>query len=536
MYIVSVDVGTTVLKACLFEFDAFCSLVSEAEAKYELYSTNDGGSEQDHEAWWQALCRATGEVVAKSGIDPADVAGFSVCAQMLGLILPDRDGVPVRRPMNYLDQRAREQWRKGICSGFRLGGYNVRKTLTSLLLTKSAPLDVKDTLWRYKWVQENEPESFAKACKWVDVKDYLNGRCTGSFVTTEDVAYVTMLYENAHGKKNFSPRLLKLFGVREEHMPKVIRSTDVVGYLTPTAAAQMGLAAGTPVFGGGGDASCIPLGSGHTQPGTTHVYIGTSGWVSTVCKKQYMDPFNRIATIYGAEEGRFNYHAEMNTAGKCYEWVRNNIVMDGIGLYSNDSDGTSPGEDIDLYDRLSRIVEQTPIGSGGVIFAPWLAGERCPISTSYPCGMYFNLSLETDKAALVRAVLEGICYHVRWMLERHEKKLPTSRSLRFVGGGALSPVVCQMLADITGKTVETVPWPQNAGAVGAAMIAAVGLGAIPDFDSANQYIPILCSYAPDPEAKAVYDQYYRVYKRLYPRNKKLFDSLHRVRGGDHERL
>lgn len=530
MYVVSVDVGTTNLKACLFEISSSCNLVSESSAEYRLYPMADGGMEQDHDEWWHALCRATREVITKSGINPEKIAGFSICAQMLGLVLVDQDGVPVHRPMNYMDQRAHKQWKQGIRSGFRIGGYNVRKTVAALLLSKSAPLDVRDPLWRYKWVEENEPENFARVFKWVDVKDYLNGRCTGNFVATEDTAFTTMLYENAKGKKNFSARLLKMFGVRESHMPKVIGSTDLVGYLKPEAAAEMGMVAGTAVFGGGGDASCIALGSGYTKPGMTHVYIGTSSWVSTVTVKQKLDPICMIASIYGAEEGRFNFHAEMNAAGKCYEWVRDHIALDNINLYSEYSDILKETHNINIYDRLSCIAQQAGIGCGGVIFAPWLAGERCPISEENPCGMYFNLSLRTDKASLIRAVLEGICYHIRWMSEKHQKTLPVSPVLRLVGGGALSPVVCQMLADITGKTVETTPFPQNAGAVGAAIISAVGLGAIPSIDAANEYVSVSDRYEPDMQANAVYEQYYQIYKRLYSANKKLIKKIHKIKG------
>lgn len=319
-------------------------------------------------------------------------------------------------------------------------------------------------------------------------------------------------------------------------MPKVIRSTDVVGYLTPQAAQEMGLAAGTPVFGGGGDASCIPLGSGHTQVGATHVYIGTSGWVSTVLEKQLLDPINMIAGICGAQEGRFCYHAEMKAAGKCFEWIRDHVVLDSLGIYDVDPDDQDFSRDIRNYAQLDQAAMKAEIGSGGVMFAPWLAGERCPISAADSCGMFINLSLKTDKAAIIRSVFEGVCYHLQWMLEKHEKTFPTSSVLRFVGGGSVSPVICQMLADITGKQVETIPWPQNAGAVGAAMISAVGLGIIPDFDSIKDYIPGDRVYTPNPQARALYAEYYQVYKALYPANKKLLDRLHAIRSLNHECL
>lgn len=526
MYVLSADVGTSKLKVCLFEIGSMLRLIAEAEDGYDIFISRDGGVEQDHEQWWGAMCRATRALIEKSGVDPKDIAGLSICAQMLGLVMVDRDGVLVRRPMNYLDSRAKAEWKRGIgrgASGFRLG-----RTLRSLLHTRTAPINVCDPLWKYKWIEANEPESFARTYKWLDVKDYLNMRCTGRAAATEDTAFTTMLYENSSKKKNFSARMMKLFGVNAEHMPEVIRSTDTVGYMSARSAQELGLAEGMPVFGGGGDASCIPIGSGYTQVGMTHVYIGTSGWVSTVCDKRPFDIINMIASLYGSEENKFNYHAEMNAAGKCYEWVRDHIALDEINLYSDNPLGANSERDIKAYNHLSQMTANSPIGADGVIFTPWLAGERCPFSSADPCGMFFNISLSTTKFDLIRSVLEGICYHLNWMIEKHGKKLPTSQTLRFVGGGSLSPEVCRILADVTGKTIETIPWPQNAGAVGAAVIAAVGLGAIPSFAEACNFIPIDRTYKPDPHAHELYKRYYKVFKSLYPANKRTFGRLHDI--------
>jgi xylulokinase len=178
-----------------------------------------------------------------------------------------------------------------------------------------------------------------------------------------------------------------------------------------------------------------------------------------------------------------------------------------------------------LYDYMTASIKDVPAGSGGVIFTPWLHGNRCPFEDPLSKGIFFNIGLETGKRYLIRAVLEGICYHKRWMLESQEKKVKTSDPIRFVGGGALSAVTSQILADILGRTIETVANPQNVGAVGAAAVVGVGLGLIPSFDNIKSFVPATNVYKPNPDNKAVYDRNFEVFKKLYKSNKENFHAL-----------
>ena len=183
-----------------------------------------------------------------------------------------------------------------------------------------------------------------------------------------------------------------------------------------------------------------------------------------------------------------------------------------------------------LYDYMSDTVAKVAPGSGGVVFTPWLHGNRCPFEDAAAAGMFFNLRLETGKAQMLRAVLEGICFHLRWMLEVQEKKTKTSDPIRFVGGGALSPVTCQMLADITGRTIETVENTKDVGTIGAAMLAAVGSGAFTSLSDAAKLVAVNGTYRPDPSTKAVYDRNFRVFRKLYAANKENFAILNRLEG------
>ena len=318
-----------------------------------------------------------------------------------------------------------------------------------------------------------------------------------------------------------------MLGVKFDHLPEIVSATDKVGGLREQQAAELGLRPGIPVFGGGGDASLIGVGAGAVEPGDTHIYCGTSGWVSTVVEKSIVDASAMIAAIVGADQGKFNYFAELETAGKCLEWVKDHLALDEINIYLKKEDVAASFETeyTSLYDYMTEIIDKVPAGSNGVIFTPWLHGNRCPFEDPNARGMFFNLSLETGKSDMIRAVIEGVCYHLRWFMEAEDKKVKSSETIRFVGGGALSYATSQILSDVLGKKVETVDKPQNVGAVGAAVTIAVGLGMINGFKDAKKLIPAIRTYTPNPANKAVYDKQYAVFKELYKANKKSFAAL-----------
>lgn len=529
-YVIAYDFGTTGVKSCLFDLDGSLRLVASAYRGYELYVLPGGGAEEDADEWWDAMCATTRELIARAGIAPESVTGLSFCSQMQGLVLVDEKGTALRRPMSYMDQRAQAQMRATQAHGLTVSGVNIIMLLKSLAATHAASTSVKDPLWKYKWVQECEPEVFSRVHKWLDVKEYLIGRCTGEFVMTPDSAYSTFLYDTRPGHEGWSHSLCKMYGVDVAHLPRVIACTDVAGTLTAQAAEELGLAPGTPVYGGGGDATMIGLGAGCTDVGETHVYSGTSGWVGTVTDKQVVDVVSMIAAILMPEKGRYNYFAEMETAGKCFEWVKDHLVLDEVNVYLEKIDVAQSKEAVyeSLYDYMSETVAKVAPGASGVIFTPWLHGNRCPFEAPEAAGMFFNIHLETGKAELLRAVLEGICFHLKWMLECEEKKIKTADTLRFVGGGALSEVTCQMLADITGRRVETVEATKDVGAIGAALLIAVGSGQLASFSEAKGLIRVKAAYEPDASNRAVYDKNYAVFKELYKSNKKNFARLNRL--------
>jgi len=315
-----------------------------------------------------------------------------------------------------------------------------------------------------------------------------------------------------------------------DHLPPVVRSIDIVGRLTARAASELGLVEGIPVFGGGGDASLIPLGAGCTELYDAHIYVGTSGWVEANVNVRKVDIPTFTGSILGAIPGEYVYIAEQETSGVCLQWVRDHLALDEIGMYldaHNVCESDKSAEYATLYDFLNKVIEETPAGCGGLVFTPWLHGNRSPAEDPYARGMFFNIGLGTGKRQMIRAVVEGVCFHTRWMLEALEKNVPHRPVLRFVGGGALSDVWCQIMADVTGRRIEVVEDAQNAGAAGAAIVCGVGLGLIKSFREAKALVPVRKTYEPRPDLKPVYDLNYSVFKDLYFRNRHLFRRLNR---------
>lgn len=550
MIILTYDVGTTGVKTCLYAFHGNTSapvspspddrphdspfqepfvLLDSSYASYHLKVLPNGGAEQDPEEWWQAICHTTRVLTARHREWADQIAGISFCAQAQSLVLVDEKARSIRKSMSYMDQRSGDIRMKYSGRPPRVAGASIPFVLSSLYHTGVFAGSDKDPVWKYLWVKEHEPELYSRVYKWLDVKDALVARMTGKFTMSRDSAFATLLLDRKKHTE-FSKALLKRLGIDPRHMPAIVDSAEEVGGLTLEAAGELDLAPGIPVFSGGSDAALIGVGAGCVSPGQAHIYMGTSGWASVVTDRPAVDAKAMIASVVGVQDGLYNYFAELETAGKCLEWVRDHLALDEINIYLRKMHVAEDPESVyeNLYDYLSDIIATVPDGSGGVLFTPWLHGNRSPFEDASARAMFFNIGLETGKSELLRSVIEGVCYHMRWFVETIRRKIPMENCVRFVGGGALSPVTARILANILQRPVETVSDPQNVGAVGAAMMVARGLDALPDLSGLRDLIPVSRVYQPDASKKAVHDRRFEVYKQLYRSNRALFRTLNRV--------
>jgi xylulokinase len=509
MKVIAYDVGTTGLKTCLFEIivgENIRFLAGEV-GEYSLTILENGGAEQDPDEWWQTVCQSTRNLIAHTGIDPEEIKGLAFCSQMQTVVLVDEEGNHLRPSMSCMDTRAQKQFEENMCRGLKVEGLNALKILRYLSITGAISASAKDPAWKYLWVKENEPELYSKIYKWIDAKEYLTFRATGNLKATKDDANLTFLFDVK--KSQWSESLCRMIGVDMDHLPEICEATDVVGGLKADSAQELGLLEGTPVFGGGGDVSLCQIGAGCVEVGDVNFYSGTSGWVCTTVDRMHLDIGNLVAGVIGADPETYNYIAELETAGKCIEWVKERLSH-------------TPMEE---YDELFEYIKDTPAGSNGIVFSPWMHGNRCPFEDSYARGVFFNVDVSSRGSDLIKSVIEGVCLHMRWMLEATEETFATSPVVRFTGGSSMSPMVCQILADVLGRELETIENPRYVGAMGAAGVMSVGLGLSDNIKEIKKIIRVTDKYSPIPENTAVYDKIYPTFKNLYFDNKKSFSAL-----------
>ncbi len=506
--VIAYDVGTTGLKTCLFRISADESvrfIAGEVDA-YELHVLENGGVEQDPDDWWAAMGRSTKKLLEKTGIPKEDIRGITFCSQFQTVVLVDEAGRPLRRAMSCMDARADRQFKNCMSTGIKVEGLDVFKVLKFLRITGAVSGSAKDPAWKYLWVKDNEPDLFQAAYKWLDAKEYLICRGTGVMKASRDDACCTFLYDVK--KDCWSKTLCDMLGVEMRHLPELCASTDQVGALLPQAAEELGLAPGTPVYSGGSDVSLCSVGAGCTEVGDVLVYSGTSGWVATTVDKLHLDLNNLIGALVGVDPHTYNYVAEVETSGKCMEWVKDRVDQMGMD-----------------YDQMIDYIKDTPAGANGVVFSPWMHGNRCPFDDANSRGVFFNLDIDTRGSDLMKAVIEGVCLHMRWLLECTETAFKTAPVVRFTGGSAISSHICQIMADVLGRDVETIENPRQVGAMGAAALMAVSLGMLDDIKDIKKIIQVTNVYHPIPENTAVYDKILPVFKDLYKNNKKAFAAL-----------
>jgi len=505
-YIVSYDVGTGGTKAILIDPQDL-RILGKAFVSYRVSHPRPDQAEQDPEDWWHAIGTSTKVLLESTSVNPQDISCLTFCTQMLGVLPMGSDGHPLRPAIIWLDSRAEEQARRVMR---RLLGPKAFAMVAGCAATG------KDVLPKWLWLREHAPQTFAKTTRFLDVGGYLLFRCTGRMVSDWTSASATGLFSLK--SKTWENLLFRVFGAPRDKMPALVRPDEQVGALTRDAAADLGLLAGTPVVAGAGDVPSSAVGSGAVGVGEGHASIGTSGWVGVITPGAPTGK-SGIAAIQSADPRYCLMVAEMETASACRDW------MAGC-FFPADSTEDSANE---LYALQDKEVESVPPGSENLIFTPWLCGERSPVADVSVRSSFINLSLHHKRPHFLRAVCEGVAYNVRWTIEILDRqfRLPLG-TLRVVGGGAKSLTWMQILADVTGKRIEVVEHPQEAGALGAACIAAVGIGIYPEFEALKSVVRGAHTLLPRREHRETYNALFDQFKRVYSRLKPVYHQLNRA--------
>ena len=500
-YLIAHDVGTGGSKAALTDMQG--KIIASMFQPYPTSYPKESWAEQDPQDWWRAVTVSTREVIAESKVDPADVAGIVFSTQMIGVLPVDKDGKPLRPAIIWLDARAQEQADK-----------IVRRLTRTVLLAVAGGLPTgKDVIPKLMWLRQHEAETYADTHKFLEVNSYLVHRCCGEFVYDYAAASGTGMFN--FKKKDWDDLLFKLFRLDREKMPRVAPSSDKAGELTASSAEEMGLPAGVPVFVGTGDVTSATVGSGAVLDGQAHVYIGSSGWIAVTMPKAINDGRKGIVSIASADPNKFILLAETESAGACFKWFAEEVAPPDVDW----------GGGRNVYDWLNDKAAEAEPGSNGLLFCPWMFGERSPIPDTTVRGGFVNLSLDNKRGDLVRSVFEGVALHGRWMLEGVRGCGFEDEVLRAIGGGAKSAIWMQTYADVCGTTIEVVDEPQESGARGAALIAALGLGEYKNFASLRDAVKVTDTYTPRPEYQKVYDEAFSYFKDTYSSLKKLYGRM-----------
>ena len=502
-FLIGHDVGTGGTKSVLA--DPAGRLLASAFNPYPTSYPKPTWVEQESEDWWRAACAGTHEVLEKASVVPEEVAGMGFAGQMCGVVPVNASGTLTRMPIIWLDSRADEQARRMIR---RFGGPGLMNIVAGAVPTG------KDVVCEINWVEENEPEVYERTAKFLDVTGYLVLKATGKMVIDHTGAGGTGLLD---GKtRQWSKLLARLVRVSLEKLPDVKGSTEIVGGLTKSAASEMGLRAGTPVIAGMADIPAAATGSGALGDGDAHIYLGTSSWLCLSVEKPENLGRYGIAAVASPDPAMMTMIGESETAGMCLEWFAENFAT---------AEELACDNVFGLFDEAAARVEP---GSRKLIFFPWLFGERSPVGDTTLRSSFANITLEHTRDHMLRAVYEGVAYNIRWLLDAAASKGFACDPLRAIGGGAKSDLWMQVIADVTGRKVEPVEEPGDAGGIGCALAVAVALGMFDDYKDIKEVVKVRQVFEPRLELFAMYDELYESFRAHYPALSKMGKRLNRT--------
>ena len=502
-YYLGLDIGTSGTKALLIT--AAGQAVASETREYPLSTPRPLWAEQDPADWWKAVIATTKAVLEKAGVRGEEIAGIGLSGQMHGSVFLDKDNRVLRPAILWCDQRTQAE-----CDWItaQVGRENLVRYISNPVLTGfTAPKIV--------WLRTHERETYDQVVKVLLPKDYIRYKLTGVHATEVSDASGTALLDVA--KRQWSLEVLEAAGIPRSFMPECAESIEVTGYIHAEAAGLTGLAAGTPVVGGGGDQAAGAVGSGIVEAGIVSSTVGTSGVVFAFSDTPTTDPKLRVHTFCHAVPGKWHTMGVVLSAGGSLRWLRDTFFQpEGVV-------GRTTGQD--PYTLMAAGANLVPSGSEGLIFLPYLTGERTPYPDANARGVFFGMTLRHKRQHFARAVLEGVAYALNDTFEIFREIGIPITEVRASGGGARSPLWRQIHADVTSCPHRTLSGEEGP-ALGAALLAAVGTGAYGTVaDACKAAIKTVEETAPDPAAHAVYQKYNAVYRSLYPALKDQFAAV-----------
>lgn len=502
-HIIAHDLGTTGNKATLY--DAEGRLVGSAFHPYETEYAHPRWAEQDAEEWWRAVCDSSRRLLGETGVGGDEIAAITFSGQMMGCVPLDEQARPLRKAIIWADQRALEQvaWLRERVSPddvYRITGHKLSSSYS---------------LPKILWLRDNQPGIYQQTYKFMHAKDAMIARLTGVFATEPSDASGMNLYDLA--RSEWSDRILEAAELDPARLPEIHPSTHVAGGVLASVAAEVGVPAGTPVVMGGGDGACAAAGAGVVSEGAAYNYVGSSSWIALATDRPIFDPDQRTFTFGHVAPHMFMPAGTMQAAGASYQWTRDQLCAVEVDAAERLR--------INPYELMNLQAQRSPAGAQGLLFLPYLLGERSPRWNPHARGAFIGLTIRHTRADMIRAVLEGVTMNLRIILDAFRSQGVAVDAMRLIGGGARGRFWNRLMADIYGLPVERLAILEEATSMGAALTGGVGVGLYPGFSMAGQMNPVADAIAPDPEAQAAYDRLLPVFDRAYQALVPVFEEL-----------
>lgn len=491
-YLLGIDIGTSACKVAVFERSG--KVLALSNQPYSLYYPHPGWVEQNPEEWWDAICDGIQDVLTRTGIAPEEIAGIGIDGQSWSAIPVDRDGNCLHNTPIWMDTRARDICKRvvdevGFDTIFEVSGNGFEPSYTTPKMI---------------WFQEQMPDVYDKTYKFLQSNSYIAMKLTG--VMTMDISQGYGVHFFDMKTCTYKEELAGKMGLTAEKLPVPVPCHQVIGEVTKEAAARTGLAAGTKVVAGGLDAACGTLGAGVYLPGQTQEQGGQAGGMSICVKEALAHP--KLILSPHVVPGCWLLQGGTVGGGGVLRWFRQEL-----------GEGCS-------FDDLTALADKVPAGSDGVVFLPYMAGERSPIWDPDAKGVYYGLGFDKTKGHMVRAALEGVAFSLEHNLRTAAEIGVEADELITMGGSSNSVLWTQIKADVTGKTIR-VPTSDTATTLGAAILAGIGVGLYDSFEEAvKETIVITRVQEPDMEKHKIYQRSMELYLRLYEDLKETFSSYH----------
>lgn len=502
-YIIAHDLGTTGNKATLYDREG--KLVGAEFFAYDTEFAHTNWAEQNPEDWWTAVCQSTQKLLQSTHVSKDDIACITFSGQMMGAVPLDKNARPLRNAIIWADQRAlkQEAW-----IGERVSFEDMYK-ITGHRLSSSYSLQ------KILWIRDNQPDIFNATYKFVHAKDSIVARLTGNFVTDPSDASSMNIYDLNTGE--WSGKILDAVDLSADKLPEIRQSIDVVGEVLPQVADEVGVNAGTPVVIGGGDGACAAAGAGVISEGSAYNYVGSSSWIALSTPNPIFDPDYRTFTFGHVIPNMVMPTGTMQAAGASYQWTRDQLAT--LEKETAQQLGISP------YEMINLQIENIPAGAEGLFYLPYLLGERSPRWNPHARGGFIGLTIRHSRAHMYRAVLEGITFNLRVILDAFRNQGTDIDAMRVIGGGASGRIWNQIMADMYGMPVHRLAILEEATSMGAALVGGVGVGLYPDFEMIHTMNEIAETVTPNLQAQATYDSMYPIFDKLYDALVPIYDDI-----------